>query len=90
MKTDDQVRILESEFSKDPCWSKQKMKRLSTLLNLKESQIYKWNWDRRQMQDRYIQKRIENKDLPENLFKITKVTKDEQSEEYGTDDAAES
>jgi hypothetical protein len=42
------------------------------------------------MQDRYIQKRIENKDLPENLFKITKVTKDEQSEEYGTDDAAES
>jgi len=22
MKTDDQVRILESEFSKDPCWTK--------------------------------------------------------------------
>ncbi|CDW71740.1 hox domain containing protein [Stylonychia lemnae] len=90
MKTDDQVRILESEFSKDPCWTKQKMKRLSTLLNLKESQIYKWNWDRRQMQDRYIQKRIENKDLPENLFKITKVAKNEQSDDYATDEAGES
>jgi hypothetical protein len=37
MKNEDQVRILESEFSKDAHWSKQKMKKLSTLLHLKES-----------------------------------------------------
>ena len=40
------------------------------------------------MQDRYIQKRIENKDLPENLFKVTKVNKNETSEEVDLDDMA--
>ena len=77
MKSDDQVKILESEFQKDSKWSKEKMKRLASLLNLKESQIYKWNWDRRQMQDRYLQKRILGGDLPENLFRVTKVEKTE-------------
>ena len=63
MKSDDQFKILESEFQKDSKWSKEKMKRLASLLNLKESQIYKWNWDRRQMQDRYLQKRILGGDI---------------------------
>lgn len=58
MKSMDQVRILENEFSKDQHWSKEKMKKLSDLLNLKESQVYKWNWDRRQIQDKYLMKRI--------------------------------
>jgi hypothetical protein len=66
------VKILEIEFSKDPSWSKEKMKKLANILNLKESQIYKWNWDRRQMQDKYLMKRIESKSLPMNLFKVTK------------------
>jgi succinate dehydrogenase flavin-adding protein (antitoxin of CptAB toxin-antitoxin module) len=47
MKSSDQVKILENEFSKEPTWSKEKMKKLARLLNLKDSQIYKWNWDRR-------------------------------------------
>lgn len=47
MKNEEQVKILEQEFSKDPHWPKQKMKKLAAMLNLKESQIYKWNWDRR-------------------------------------------
>ena len=88
MKNEDQVRVLEAEFSKDPHWSKSKMKKLAFLLNLKESQIYKWNWDRRQMQDRYIQKRIENRDLPETIFKVTKVNKNEQSDEVDLDELA--
>jgi hypothetical protein len=37
MKSEDQVKILESEFQKDSKWSKLKMKRLAGLLNLKES-----------------------------------------------------
>jgi hypothetical protein len=47
MKSSDQVKILENEFSKEPQWSKEKMKKLAKLLNLKDSQVYKWNWDRR-------------------------------------------
>lgn len=47
MKSLDQVKILENEFAKDTQWSKELMKKLATYLNLKESQVYKWNWDRR-------------------------------------------
>lgn len=75
MKSSDQVKILENEFSKEPSWSKDKMKKLARLLNLKDSQIYKWNWDRRQLQDKYLMKRIADKDLPDNLFKVTKQDK---------------
>lgn len=37
MKSSDQVKILENEFSKEPSWSKEKMKKLARLLNLKDS-----------------------------------------------------
>jgi hypothetical protein len=37
MKSNDQVKILESEFAKDPVWDKAKMKKLAGRLNLKES-----------------------------------------------------
>ncbi len=46
MKNSDQVGILENEFAKDSDWSKEKMAKLAKFLNLKESQVYKWNWDR--------------------------------------------
>jgi hypothetical protein len=48
MKSHDQVKILEVEFAKNPYWNKEKMKLLSSKLHLKESQVYKWNWDKRQ------------------------------------------
>ena len=47
MKSLDQVKVLENEFKKSPNWSKELMKTLSQELELKESQVYKWNWDRR-------------------------------------------
>lgn len=37
------------------------------------------------MQDRYIQKRIENRDLPDNLFRVTKVNKNDLSDEVNLD-----
>ncbi len=72
MKNQDQVQILESEFAKDYHWSKEKISKLAKYLKLKESQIYKWNWDRRQIHEKYIMKRIENDDIPGNLFKVYK------------------
>lgn len=32
-------------YDKDPNWDKPTIKKLSRDLGLKESQIYKWNWD---------------------------------------------
>lgn len=40
------------------------MKDLAQKLGLKESQIYKWNWDKRQAQEKNFHKRILNSDLP--------------------------
>lgn len=85
MKSTDQIKVLENEFSKDPHWTKDKMRKLAEALGLKESQVYKWNWDRRQMQEKNLMKRIENKDLPDNLFKVTKKMKDGSSESEEAD-----
>lgn len=52
---------------------------------MKESQVYKWNWDRRQMQDKYLMKRIEGGDIPDNLFKVTKVDKLNRDEDLSAD-----
>ncbi|CDW72834.1 UNKNOWN [Stylonychia lemnae] len=42
-----QHNILIEEFDQNPNWDKEQIKRLSDILGLKESQIYKWNWDHR-------------------------------------------
>lgn len=42
-----QHNILVEEFDKNPNWDKDHIKKLSDTLGLKESQIYKWNWDHR-------------------------------------------
>ena len=37
------------------------------------------------MQDKSLMKRIENKDLPENLFKVIKINKEESSDDISFD-----
>ena len=54
---------MENEYQKDPDWSKHKMRELAEQLSLKESQIYKWNWDRRLKQYKKLMKQIENNDI---------------------------
>ena len=46
-KNTDQYKILNSEYLKSNYWSKEHIRRLSKRLGLKQSQIYKWNWDQR-------------------------------------------
>lgn len=45
-KNKEQSVALDAEFDKNPIWSKEKMRELGLQLGLKESQIYKWHWDR--------------------------------------------
>ena len=44
-KNRDQHLILLNMYQKDPNWDKTTIQKLSDELGLKESQIYKWNWD---------------------------------------------
>lgn len=43
----DQHSILSEYFDRNPNWDKNTIQKLSDELGLKESQIYKWNWDQR-------------------------------------------
>ena len=40
-----QNALLLQEFEGNPTWSKQKIAELASSVGLKQSQIYKWNWD---------------------------------------------
>ena len=57
-KNKDQTRILDIEFERNPHWSKQKMRELGDMLGLKDSQIYKWHWDRSQTVEKGFQKSL--------------------------------
>jgi hypothetical protein len=40
-----QVKVLKNEYTKNPDWSRDVIKKLSEELGLSECQIYKWRWD---------------------------------------------
>lgn len=63
MKSSDQVKILENEYNKNPYWGKDMIKYLATTLGLKESQVYKWNWDRRNLREIYFERRIKSMEI---------------------------
>jgi len=44
-KNQDQNQILIDEFNVNANWSKDKIVKLAQRVGLKQSQIYKWNWD---------------------------------------------
>ena len=46
-KTNTQMLVLETEFARNPVWSRSFMRKLGAQLDLSEAQIYKWNWDQR-------------------------------------------
>ncbi len=57
-KNKEQTKVLDVEFDKNPIWSKAKMRELADKLGLKESQIYKWHWDRTQTVNKRFQKTL--------------------------------
>lgn len=75
---------LENEYKKSSNWNKDKIKQLSQLLRLKESQVYKWNWDRKQIEEKKIMKTWQNIDkipMGSKLFKVSKICKNAQNED---------
>ena len=44
-KTPSQLEELESAFTKEPYWSKERLLEIATKTNLTEAQVYKWGWD---------------------------------------------
>ena len=46
-------------YDENSNWDKEEIKRISNELGLKESQIYKWNWDQRKKNNLIIKQDIE-------------------------------
>ena len=42
-----EVRILEAEFQKDPRWTLKQSKALAQLLNVTQTKVYKWGYERK-------------------------------------------
>jgi len=40
-----QVKVLKNQYTKNPDWSRDVIRKLSEELGLSECQIYKWRWD---------------------------------------------
>lgn len=57
-KTKDQSGILDHLYDENPTWSKSKIKEIAGILSMKESQIYKWHWDRSQSVHKRFQKSL--------------------------------
>ena len=45
---------MEIEYSKNPNWTKQDIKRIARNIDLRESQVYKWHWDQRKSEETLI------------------------------------
>ena len=81
-KNREQTRLLDIEFDKNPNWNKAKMRELAEMLGLKDSQIYKWHWDRSQTVHKRFQKNLRkinnaSKSLEEGLPKEHTTESDE-------------
>jgi uncharacterized protein YjcR len=57
-KNRDQTFLLDEEFDRNPNWSKAKMSEIANKLGLKDSQVYKWHWDRSQTVHKRFQKTL--------------------------------
>lgn len=45
-----EVRILEAEFQKDPSWTLKQSKALARQLNISQTKVYKWGYERKKKQ----------------------------------------
>lgn len=54
-----------NQYKKEPLFDKNTVTKLSTNLKLKESQIYKWNWDQRKRDGLIVakEKKIKNSEM---------------------------
>eukprot|EP00347_Sterkiella_histriomuscorum_P012298 403369125 len=55
-KTREQLEILENEYQNNPVWTYEKKCELALGLNLSFQQISKWQWDRKQNEDKIARK----------------------------------
>ena len=74
MKKKEQIKILENEFIKDRNWSKKKIIYLAKILGLSECQVYKWNWDQKLAERKYIYETFySGKCYKKDIFRVEKV-----------------
>ncbi|CAI2365226.1 unnamed protein product [Moneuplotes crassus] len=66
VKTPEEVKFLESQFAKDPEWTRKTVQYCKEVLNLGTTQIYKWGFDKKLSLERRMKKLLKknNKNKP--------------------------
>eukprot|EP00347_Sterkiella_histriomuscorum_P011619 403371757 len=77
VKNQHQVHFLEKQFTLNPRWSSEKMEEIAKIMDLKISQVYKWNWERRMAIKKYHEQGIS---ISSNFFKIFEVVKESKNQ----------
>ena len=72
MKSKTQTKVLQNEFIKERNWSKQKIQYLAKMLGLTEGQVYKWNWDQKLSEKKYINETFISEGKKQ-IFQIEKI-----------------
>lgn len=64
-KTEEEVAFLETQFEKDPTWSRATVQYCKNILNLGTTQIYKWGFDKKLSLERKAKKLLRQKQNPQ-------------------------
>ena len=73
MKNKRQVKVLQNEYLKDRNWSKSKISNLARILGLSECQVYKWNWDQKLAEKKYLYETFYATPERKEIFIVEKV-----------------
>eukprot|EP00347_Sterkiella_histriomuscorum_P002736 403367002 len=77
MKSEEALKILQAAYENNSNWSKAKIAQLSQLTNLSQSQVYKWNWDRKIFKNQMIIRNMIEKNVYfGKIFEVQKPNSD--------------
>ena len=57
--THQEKQVLEAEYLKDPVWDRKRMRVLSKLTGYNSTKLYKWHYDRKRVENGYIDPRYQ-------------------------------
>eukprot|EP00347_Sterkiella_histriomuscorum_P006323 403353194 len=80
IKQKEQVRVLTQEFKQNPKWNREKIREIAQRIQMKEIQVYKWNWDQKERE-----KKVMFLQLLSEKQQQTEVSKLKQSQESADD-----
>ncbi|CDW91033.1 UNKNOWN [Stylonychia lemnae] len=81
LKSKEQIQYLESQFVCNQRWTRQKIRQMSKEISLSFYQIYKWNWDRRIIMEKFQEQSNHFLCNNQKIFQIEKCSRKQISKQ---------